>query len=83
MTVRFDEAVAAGIGGALVKAVFAKAGKVIVFSPGVMLKLCVTVVAGSKLAFPPWLAVMEQVPAERKLIAPAPVTEQTVPVVVE
>lgn len=65
------------------KAASASAGKVIVFTPGVTAKLCVTAVAAAKFVFPSWLAVIEQVPAETNPIVPPVVTEQTVPVVVE
>ncbi len=47
MTGRPELAVAAGVGGGLVKGVLGSAGKVTVLTPGVTLKLCVTGVAAT------------------------------------
>lgn len=66
-----------------VKAVFARAGKAIVLTPGVTVNYCETSVAATKFVLPACEALMVQVPTDPKLIVPPLVTVQTVPVVVE
>ena len=59
------------------KAVFARAGKVIVLTPAVTKNDFDTGVAAAKFALPAWDAVIVQVPAETKVMTPALVAVHT------
>ena len=76
MTARPDEALAAGVGAAWSSRTPVSAGKVMVWLPLPMVKLCWTCGAAFQLVSPPWFALIVQRPTVAK-VTEIPATVQT------